>query len=417
MGKHLERKRLACSRIPLTADQRRLLVALGITQITAWGSVYYLMSPLMTHLQRDLGIGKDAVVGAFSLALLVSGVLAPFVGRAIDRHGGRLAMAMGAVGCGAGLFWLSRADGLVSYYGAWLVMGVSMAATLYDPAFAVLARVFGSELRRAITVLTLFGGFASTVFWPLTQVLIDAVGWRDAVALLALINVALCLPLHLWAQRSTPVDAARPAPASPQDATPPGGDSAVRRALRTPAFYLLCGAFMANALAFSAMSVHLLPMLTDKGLTPLQAAAIGAMAGPMQVLGRIAEMAVGSRYKALHVGLVAVAMLPLSLLLLAGLGTDVAPYWLFAALYGAGNGVVTIVRGAIPAEVFGRDGYGAINGAMAAPVLLAKAGGPLFAAMLWGAMGGYGTVAIVLAAVAALAIVLLAPLGRGTGHA
>jgi len=394
----------------LRSEQRRLLVALGVTQITAWGSVYYLMSPLMTHLQRDLGLSKDSVVGAFSLALLVSGVLAPVVGRAIDRYGGRLIMAVGAVGCGAGLLWLSRADGLVSLYGAWLVLGVSMAATLYDPAFAVLARVFGADLRRAITVLTLFGGFASTVFWPLTQALIDSFGWRDAVAILALLNTALCVPLHIWAQRGMPASSSEPIAAVAGRPSHPARDSAVRRALRTPAFYLLCVAFMANALAFSAMSVHLLPMLVDKGLTPLQAAAIGALAGPMQVLGRVVEMAVGSRYKALHVGLVAMAMLPLSLLLFAGLGTAMAPYWVFAFLYGAGNGIVTIVRGAIPIEVFGQAGYGAINGAMAAPVLLAKAGGPLIAAMLWGAMGGYAPMAVVLAAIAALSIAFVVPL-------
>lgn len=394
----------------MRSEQRRLLVALGVTQITAWGSVYYLMSPLMTHLQRDLGLSKDSVVGAFSLALLVSGVLAPIVGRAIDRYGGRLIMAVGAVGCGAGLLWLSRADGLVSLYGAWLVLGVSMAATLYDPAFAVLARVFGADLRRAITLLTLFGGFASTVFWPLTQALIDSFGWRDAVAMLALLNVALCVPLHIWAQRASSVEATQPIGAAAEPRAAPTGESMIGRALRTPAFYLLCGAFMANALVFSAMSVHLLPMLVDKGLTPLQAAAIGALAGPMQVLGRVVEMTVGIRYRALQVGLVAMTMLPLSLLLFAGLGTTMAPYWAFALLYGAGNGIVTIVRGAIPAEVFGPTGYGAISGAMAAPVLLAKAGGPLFAAVLWSAMDGYAAMAVVLAAVAALSIVFVAPL-------
>jgi hypothetical protein len=246
------------------------------------------------------------------------------------------------------------------------------------------------------------------VFWPLTQALIDTFGWREAVEILAAINVALCLPLHVWAQRVVPIESVPGTVAANGAASV--GDDTVQRALRTPAFYLLCGAFMANALAFSAMSVHLLPMLADKGLTPLQAAAIGAMAGPMQVLGRVAEMAVGSRFKAVHVGLVAMAMLPLSLLLFAGLSSAMAPYLVFAFLYGAGNGVVTIVRGAIPAEVFGYASYGAINGAMAAPVLIAKAGGPFFAAMLWTALGGYEALAIVLAAVAALSVVLATPI-------
>jgi len=166
---------------------------------------------------------------------------------------------------------------------------------------------------------------------------------------------------------------------------------------------------MANALAFSAMSVHLLPMLVDKDLTPLHPAAIGALAGPMQVLGRVVEMTVGSRYHALKVGLVAMAMLPLSLLLFAGLGTAMALCWVFAFLYGAGNGIMAIVRGAIPLEVVGQAGYGAINGAMAAPVL-AKAAGPFIAALLWVALGGYAAMAIVLAAVAALSVAFVAPL-------
>lgn len=399
----------------MTGHQRRLLVALGITQITAWGSVYYLMSPLMTHLQRDLGLGKDTVVGAFSVALLMSGVLSPVIGRAIDRYGGRLIMSLGALGCGAGLLWLSQASGLASLYGAWLLLGASMAATLYDPAFAVLARAFHTDLRRAITLVTLFGGFASTVFWPLTQALIDAFGWRSAVGILALINLVLCLPLHLWAQRPL----SGQGDAMVEEGAASGGAfnaaaasqrSALHHALRTPAFYLLCGAFMANALAFSAMSVHLLPMLVDKGLTPLQAAGIGALAGPMQVLGRIAEMTLARRYNALHVGFIALAMLPLSLLLFAALGPAIAPYWAFALLYGAGNGITTIVRGAIPAEIFGRTSYGAINGAMAAPVLIAKAGGPLVAAMLWVALGGYANIALILAAVAAISVLLIAAL-------
>lgn len=394
----------------MTSRQQRLLVALGITQITAWGSVYYLMSPLMTHLQRDLGLGKDTVVGAFSLALLLSGALSPFVGRSIDRYGGRSIMALGTIGCAAGLMWLSQANGAASLYGAWLLLGASMAATLYDPAFAVLARSFHTDLRCAISVLTLFGGFASTVFWPLTQALIDAYGWRSAVAILGLINVVLCLPLHLWAQRAPPLEAQGRAQAplaeGPLAAAIATERGALQRAMTSPAFYLLCGAFMANALAFSAISVHLLPMLADKGLTPLQAAGIGALFGPMQVLGRAVEMTLASRFRALHVGFVSMTMLPLSLLLFAGLGTSIAPYWAFAFLYGVGNGITTIVRGAIPAEIFGRMSYGAINGAMAAPVLLAKAGGPMVAAALWVALGGYSAIALVLAAVATVAVLL-----------
>lgn len=382
----------------------RLVAALGLAQITAWGSVYYVFALLLPHLHAELGARKEAVVGAFSLALLTSGLLAPWVGRQIDRHGGRGLMSAGSVLAALGLVLLSRVDSLPGLYLAWLLLGVSMAATLYDPAFAVLAKTFDHGYRRAITVLTLFGGFASTVFWPLTQLLIDRYGWRDATALLGLLNLLLCVPLHL---RFVPAGARRAAaaPASAADASTRGHD--LRTALREPAFYLLCGAFTANALVFSAMAVHMLPMLVDKGLSPLQAAAIGALAGPMQVLGRVLELLFGARFRATQVALVASAMLPLSLLLFHALGPISALYLAFAFLYGAGNGVITLVRGAIPAEIYGRTHYGAINGAMAAPVLIAKASGPLVAALVWTLSGGYASLALVLAAVAALTVVLL----------
>lgn len=418
------RGREDAQRMQASTHRWRLVVALGFTQITAWGSVYYVFALLLPHLHAQLGTSKEAVVGAFSLALLTSGLLAPWVGRRIDRHGGRWLMSAGSILGALGLVLLSRVDSLAQLYFAWLLLGVSMAATLYDPAFAVLARVFDQGYRRAITVLTLFGGFASTVFWPLTQLLIDRYGWRDATALLGLFNLLLCLPLHLLfvpARGRTPA-AATAAPSAASASASPGRSSRdLRAALREPAFYLLCGAFTANALVFSAMAVHMLPMLVDKGLTPLQAAAIGALAGPMQVLGRAVEMLFGGRFRATQVALVATGLLPLSLLLFHLLGPMSLGYLAFAFLYGAGNGVTTIVRGAIPAELYGRDHYGAINGALAAPVLVAKASGPLVAAMVWTLSGGYGALPLALAAVAALSVLLLlllrAPRAQSTSHA
>ena len=381
-----------------------IVAALGVTQIISWGSIYYGFGPLLSHFERDLGASKSSVVGSFSVALLISGVLAPLVGRRIDRAGGRWVMAGGSLLGAAGLALLGQVQSVVQLYAVWSLLGLAMAATLYEPAFAVVTRVFASNFRKGITVLTLFGGFASTVFWPVTQALIDGLGWRDAVQILALINLVVCVPLHLLLL-----------PGSQHNAEPPGSPDSkgVRAVLREPSFYLLCGAFTFNAVVFSAMAVHMLPMLVEKGLTPLQAAAVGAMVGPMQVTGRALELTFGRRFQALHVGMVAVTMLPASLVVFFFLGPVPAAFLAFALLYGAGNGITTIVRGTIPAELYGRQHYGAVNGAMAAPVLLAKALGPLIAAALWAVVGNYSMLALVLAAVAACSTVLLWPLLSG----
>lgn len=384
------------------AQQRepwRLVIALGITQITSWGSVYYLFALLLQPVQRELALSKPLAVGAFSLALLISGLLAPRIGAWIDAHGGRRPMVLGSLLMAAGLFLLSQAHGAAAFYAVWALLGVAMALTLYDPAFAVVTRASTLNYRRAITVLTLFGGLASTVFWPLTQALIDELGWRGAVQVLALINLAVCVPLHLTL------------PSGERASPPPGAAAApslnVREVLRDPRFYLLAGAFTANILVFSAMAVHMIAMLEAKGMSAAQAAALGALIGPMQVAGRLAEIALARQLSVQRVGLAAAVLLPLSLLVFAGVDLHGAAFLLFAVLYGTGNGVMTIVRGAIAVELYGRDHYGAVNGALAAPVLVAKAAGPLLAALMFGAAGHYNGVLALLTAVAVLAVVLL----------
>lgn len=376
----------------------RLVIALGITQITSWGSVYYLFALLLQPVQRDLAISKPLAVSAFSLALLISGLLAPRIGAWIDAHGGRRPMVLGSLLMAAGLFLLSQVQAAAAFYAVWALLGVAMALTLYDPAFAVVTRAFALNHRRAITVLTLFGGLASTVFWPLTQALIDELGWRGAVQVLALINLALCVPLHLTLPTGSRASA-------PPSAAAPSRN--VREVLRDPRFYLLAGAFTANILVFSAMAVHMIAMLEAKGMSAAQAAALGALIGPMQVAGRLAEFALARRLTVQQVGLAAAALLPLSLLVFSTIDLNTALFLLFAVLYGIGNGVMTIVRGAIPVELYGRDHYGAVNGALAAPVLAAKAAGPLLAALMFSAAGHYNGVLALLTAVAALAIVLL----------
>jgi MFS family permease len=378
------------------------ICALGIAQIVSWGSLYYAFSFLITPLMEASGGDKPTVFAAFSLGLLVCGLLSAPVGTLIDQVGGRGVMTTGSLAAAALLALLAQVNSVVALYVVWAGLGAVMAATLYDPAFAVITRLFATNYRRAITTLTLFGGFASTVFWPLTQLLIAEMGWRDALFVLAALNLVVCAPIH-WVVlpadgRPARVHAARPA-----------GQGAFRAALRMPVFYLLTIAFTGNALVFSATQVHLMSVLQVKNMSAASAALVGAMIGPMQVTGRVLELAFASRLAASTVGMVAMAFLPLSLgLLVLVTGVQWPLLAAFAIIYGSGNGVMTIVRGAIPAELFGREAYGAVNGAMAAPVIVAKAIGPLVAALLYAWLGGYDATLQVLIVVALLSVVVFA---------
>ena len=386
------------------ADPRRaappwaIVAALGITQIVSWGSMYYAFALMIEPLGAATGAGHSGVVGAFSVALLVTGLASAPIGRLIDRHGGRWVMTAGSVAGGVLLAALPQVAQVWQLYALWALIGLAMAATLYDPAFAVLAQVFRERQRKAITALTLFGGFASTVFWPLTQALMQRHGWQQALLVLGLVNLLVCAPLHLALLPAAPE---RPGP-PPGDADTPSVPSlSLRDVLRDPRFYGLCAAFTGNALVFSAMSVHLISLLQGRGLGLSQAAWIGALIGPMQVLGRVLEYAFLSRWSPSRVGTLALWLLPLSLVLLAVVGPQIGLMALFALLYGSGNGIMTIVRGAIPAELYGRERYGAINGAMATPVLLAKAAGPIAASLVLAATGQPTAMILCLAAVGA----------------
>ena len=379
----------------------QLLVALGVTQIVSWGSIYYAFALLLEPLQRDLGAGKGEVAGAFSAALLVSGLCAAWIGRTIDRLGGRWVMTAGSLAAVLLLAALSQVRSLPLLYLIWLGLGAAMAATLYEPAFVVIAQVYRLNYRRALTVLTLFGGFASTVFWPVTTWLIERYGWREAVLWLAAINLVVCVPLH-FALLPKSSGAAPPAP-------PAGGGTARRRLWGDRRFRALTLAFLAHYVVVSAIAAHLISLLLARGMSPAAAAAIGALIGPMQVAGRIVEFGASRWLTVGQVGRVAAVAMPLSLLALLWADTSLPWLTVFAVLFGAGNGAMTVIRGALPVEMYGRDHYGAIAGALATPGLLARAVGPIFAALLWSALGGYrGTTAvlIVVAAVGATAFAL-----------
>ncbi|KGU71278.1 MFS transporter [Burkholderia pseudomallei] len=377
-----------------------LTPSLGLTQIVGWGSMFYAYGVLMQPMQDELVLSKHVVVGAYSVALLISGLFSTSAGSIIDRVGGRVLMASGSLLAAFMLACLSRVHSVAGLYLMWAGIGVAMSATLYQPAFAVITQVFGGSYRRAITHLTLFGGFASTVFWPLTQSLLQHIGWRETWLLYAAANLLVCLPIHATVPKRDK------AAHEPSVAHTEQSSASLTAVLRAPAFYMVTAAVTLNALVFAAMSLHMIPVLQAHGISAANAAWVGALVGPMQVLGRVLETTVGKRASTSQVGMAAIALLPLSLILLFVSGKWLPVYVVFAALYGISNGVMTIVRGALPAELYGRAAYGAISGAMATPVQIAIAAGPFVASLLYAAGNGYPGTLLALAGIGATGAIL-----------
>jgi len=359
---------------------RRTIGILAITQIASWGALYYAFTVLAGDIRRDLHISTETAFAAYSWSLLVSGVAAAPIGALVDRHGGRFVMAAGSLASAIGLAWLSQCTSTASYFGAWTVIGLAMSLTLYDAAFATINRKIAVGAPRAISALTLFAGFASSIFWPLTMALASRVGWRDTYLAYASLQLAVCLPLHLALGRDAPHP--KLAPDAPRDS------HTLAEAVRHPAFWKLALAFAANVFIFTALALHLIPLLRTLGHPAATAVALGAMIGPMQVAGRIGERTLAKGMTPQAVGRIVFATLPFGLLVLALLGTEAWAVALFCALYGMSNGVLTIVRGTLPRVLFGARHYGAISGAMSVPSLLARAAGPLVgAAVLTNASG------------------------------
>ena len=389
-----------------------MVPALGVAQIISWGSLYYAIAVLGAAIGADLGLSPVHVFGAYSGGLLLSGLIAPMAGRAIDRHGGRIVLSVGSAVAALALFWLSRAASAPEYYLAWCLGGAAMGLTLYDPAFATLSQHFGSSYRRALTALTLFAGFASTVFWPLAQQGLVAFGWRDTLAAFAALELAVCLPLHWWLIPAR----VRAVHADPPEDRPEGARPSA--AATSPPFVALASSFALNAFVFAAMSAHLIGMMEGGGIAAADAVWIAALIGPMQVAGRILEITFGRRLRAATVGVIAVGLLIVSMLvLLAGARISIGGALVFAVIYGLSNGVMTIVRGIAPAEFFGRVGYGSLLGRLAAPSLVARAAAPVAFAALAAPQGSpQGSLLVllllsVLSAVAFLAAVRLARRG------
>ena len=376
---------------------RTLVLGLSALQLISWGSVFYGFALFMGPVEQALGLTRAQSSLAFSLALLVEGLAAFAVGRWIDRGHERAVMTGGSLLLAAGLGTQALAQSLTGFYAAWALLGLGLAGALYSPVFAVVTRRYPHDFRRAIITITFLGGLASTVFIPLTDALVRALGWRGASWALAALHLAVCVPLHAWLLRGAP-------PTRPS--TPPaGGDAraAERQALaaylRSPVFRCL-GVFTVLMMAVvAAIPPHLVSLLRESGLPPAWAIAVPASVGLLQVLGRVVlylgerRLDVDTTNRWVPVGVVAGLCA-----LLLGHGR-MAGALLFVALFGIGNGMLTIVKGTAMAQYVSRDHVGALNGALGLPLALTRAAAPLAVGLLWSPRWGYtGGLALLLAA-------------------
>lgn len=372
--------------------------ALGTAQTLAWASTYYLPAMLASSMAKDLGVFMPTVFAAFSVALIVSALLGPRAGAAIDRWGGRPVLMGTSLVFALGLAGLGLAQGIVGLFAAWVVLGIGMGSGLYEAAFAALVRLYGKDSRSSITGITLIAGFASTVGWPLSTLLEAHVGWRGACFTWAALHLLLGLPLnallpHASLHQSVP-------PGTPVSAASNGPTASLRATL------CLSFVFAATWFISTAMAAHLPRLLQAAGATLGMAVLVGALIGPSQVGARVLEFGFLRNVHPLLSARIAAAMHPLGVLALAVLGAPAAP--IFGILHGAGNGILTIAKGTLPLVIFGPHGYGHRQGLLMVPARVAQALAPwLFGLALdrWGA--GALAVSVTVGSLAFLVLFLL----------
>jgi MFS family permease len=366
-------------------DSKTVVVAaLGSTQTLAWASSYYLPAILGAPIAKSLGLVPSLFFGIFSVALLLSSGLAPLVGRVIDRSGGRPVLAASNIVLAAGLVMLGLAQGMAGLCAAWLTLGVGTAMGLYSPAFATLTRLYGIDARSAITGITLFAGFASTIGWPVSAFLLEHYGWREACFFWAALNFFLCTPVN-WLLIPT-------APAEPPmrkvEEVAADGAEFQRGAMLILAFFFAATRFVSGALA-----AHLPRLLEGAGASAVAAIAAGALVGPAQVGARLFEFGILRSFHPLIPARLAALLNPLGSASLAVLGP--AGITVFAVLHGAGNGMLTIAGGTLPLGLFGPSGYGKRTGLLAVPTRVAESAAPLLFGLL---IDRIGTAAIAVSA-------------------
>jgi MFS family permease len=382
----------------MSQRQLPIILALGSTQTLAWASSYYLPALLADPMARDLGVSSNWIFGAFSASLVISAMLGPRIGRQIDLVGGRQVLSASNLTIAAGLALLGLSQSVAVMAIAWLVLGIGMAMGLYDAAFAALGRIYGTEARRSITGITLMAGFASTVGWPLTAWGLSHIGWRDTCFAWAAANILIGLPLNFLMMPA--IKGARQAAVSAEKPRLPLDRTMILLAFIFAAVWTVTG----------AMAVHFPRILETMGATHVEAIAAGALIGPAQVVARVLEASVLSRFHPLWSTRLACLTHPIGAAVVTIFGSAAASA--FALLHGSGNGILTIARGTLPLSIFGPKDFGYRLGIIGAPARMAQAVAPLAFGLLIDVMGARVLIvssALSLSALAALFLIRAAP--------
>jgi hypothetical protein len=380
-------------------DRRAVITALGIAQILAWGTSFYIPAVFAEPIVKDTGWSFGFVVGGTSIGLLVAGLISPQVGRVVDVHGGRPVLLASSLFYAAGLAGIGLAPTLPVYLSALVLLGIGMGTGLYDAVFAALGRMYGSAARGPITNLTLFGGFASTVCWPLSAFMIEHIGWRSACFIYAALHLVIALPLQMAVIGRAPKTAA--VSAAPADATQAA--SQARIANETLIFALLALVLSLAGGIGSIVVVHLLIFLQARGVDFAVAVSLGTLFGPAQVGARVVERLFGSRYHPVWTMIGSCTLMAAGLLLLLGRFPILL---LVIVLYGAGYGISWIGRGTLPLALFGPARFPRLMGKLAFPSLIVQALAPSAGALLIEASGADATIGV-LTALALINVLLI----------
>ena len=381
-------------------DRRIVITVLGVAQILGWGTSFYFPAVFAQPILNDTGWPLGIIVGGTSIGLLIAGLVSPQVGRLIDRHGGRPVLLASPLLFAAGLVGIGLSPSLPVYLASWILIGLGIGTGLYDAAFAALGRMYGSAARNPIANLTLFGGFASTVCWPLSAFMIDQVGWRMACFAYAALHLVLSLPLQALvlprAERKLEPPAAEEGGHDPHFAA---------RIPREGAIFALLALILSLITGVGAIVlVHLLIFLEARGVAPSAAVALGTLFGPAQVAARVVERLFGGRYHPIWTMVASCALMAVGLTLLSA-HAPVLP--LIILIYGAGYGVSWIGRGTLPLALFGPERFPRLMGRLAFPSLIVQALAPSAGALVIEAAGTDVTIS----ALTALAIVNLVLIG------
>jgi predicted MFS family arabinose efflux permease len=380
-------------------DRRVVITALGIAQILAWGTSFYFPAVFAEPIVSETGWSLGWVVGGTSIGLLVAGLISPQVGRVIDARGGRPMLLASSLFYACGLIGVGLAPALPVYLLAWALIGIGMGTGLYDAVFAALGRMYGSDARQPITNLTLFGGFASTVCWPLSAFMIEHVGWRTACFIYAGLHLLVALPLQMSVVRRAPASATPKNAPNDNDTRP--APAAIEN--ETLIFALLAVVLSVSAGIGSIVVVHLLIFLQARGVDFAVAVTLGTLFGPAQVGARVIERLFGNRYHPIWTMIASCSLMAIGLLLLSG---NFPMLLLIIVLYGAGYGISWIGRGTLPLALFGPIRFPRLMGKLAFPSLIVQAAAPSAGALLIEASGSNATIGV-LTVLALINVVLI----------